>query len=123
MIASIHRYELAESAERSDFRDAVTEAIERGLFERVPGLVEYRIGHGIKGSRSGEFAAVWIYESRGVWTDVWGDPGNPVPKREYPDAWIVWEDELLDPILATDPDKIEYTSYELFASSTGVSPR
>ena len=117
MVVSVHHYELAESAAPSDFRDAVAEAVDRGLFEGVPGLVEHRIGRGIRGDRAGKFAAVWVYESREAWADVWGPAGDPVAKTEYPDDWLTWEDELLDPLLADDPDAIEYTSYELIAES------
>jgi hypothetical protein len=116
MVVSVHHYELAEAAEASAFRDAVTEAVSRGLFEAVPGLIDYRIGRGIRGARAGELAAVWTYESKSAWVDVWGPVGEPVPKSDYPDAWLTWEDELLDPILAEAPDRIEYTSYDLIAS-------
>lgn len=119
MVVSIHHYELAESATHSEFREAVGEAVSRGLFERIPGLVEYRIGRGIKGTRADEFAAVWVYESDDAWADVWGPVDDPVPESEYPDAWQTWEDELLDPLLAEDPDEIRYTSYEQIASSAG----
>lgn len=115
MIVSIHQYELAADAEPADFRAAVTEATDRGLFEAIPGLVEYRIGRGIKGARAGQFAALWFYESRTAWESVWGPVDDPAPKDEYPEAWLVWEDELLDPVLADDPDEIVYTSYELLA--------
>jgi len=118
MVVSVHHYELAESATHSEFREAVSEAVSRGLFEDIPGLIDYRIGRGIRGDRSGEFAAVWMYESQERWADIWGPVGDPVPKSEYPDAWLTWEDELLDPLLADDPDKVEYTSYELITSST-----
>lgn len=115
MITSIHHYELAESAQPSDFRDAVEAAVRRELFASIPGLTDYRFVRGIKGDRTGKFAAVWTYESREAWTDVWGPVDEPVPKAEYPDEWLVWEDELLEPILADDPDDVEYTSYEVVA--------
>ena len=117
MVVSVHHYELAETAAPADFRDAVAEAVSRGLFEDIPGLVDYRIGRGIRGARTGEFAAVWIYESKDAWVDLWGPVGDPVPKAEYPDAWRAWEDDLLEPLLADDPDTIEYTSYDLVAGS------
>lgn len=115
MITSVHQYELAESTHPSEFHDAVEEAVSRGLFERIPGLVDYRIGRGIRGHRTGKFAAIWRYESREAWTAVWGAVGEPVPKAEYPETWLIWEDELLAPLLAEDPDEIEYTSYEVVA--------
>jgi hypothetical protein len=117
MIVSIHHYELADSATPSDFGDAVAVAVDEELFEGIPGLVDYRIGRGIKGSRTDQFAAVWVYESTDIWEEVWGPVDDPVSKSAYPDAWLRWEDELLDPILADDPDRIEYTSYEVVAGS------
>lgn len=112
MILSVHHYELAKSADPSEFQRAVEGARERALFEGIPGLVDYHIGRGIKGERSGTFAAVWIYESRAAWEAVWGPVDDPVPKSEYPEAWLVWEDEPLDPVLAGDPDRVRYTAYE-----------
>jgi hypothetical protein len=115
VITSIHHYELAESADPSDFRDAVEEAVRRELFASIPGLVDYRFVRGIKGDRTGKFAAVWTYESLEAWSDVWGPVDDPVPKAEYPDEWLSWEDELLEPIPADDPDDIQFTSYEVVA--------
>lgn len=115
MITSVHHYELADSADESDVRAAVAEAEERGLFEDVPALVEYRFGRGIRGTRLDRFAAVWTYEDREAWADVWGSVGAEPSKADYPEPWRVWEDELLDPILAGDPDAIDYTTYEVFA--------
>ncbi|MDQ2072328.1 hypothetical protein RBH20_07210 [Haloarcula sp. H-GB4] len=117
MIISIHHYELADSASPADFRDAVTVAVDEALFDDIPGLVDYRIGRGIKGSRTDQFAAVWVYESTASWEAVWGPVDDPVPKSAYPDAWLRWEDELLDSVLADDPDRIEYTSYEVLAQN------
>jgi len=117
MIVSIHQYELADSAGPDDFRDAVATAVDENLFGDIPGLVDYRIGRGIKGSRMDQFAAVWMYESKDSWEAVWGPAGDPVPKSAYPDAWLRWEDELLGPVLADDPDTIEYTSYNILAQN------
>jgi hypothetical protein len=119
MITSVHHYKLAESAKPADFHDAVETAVSRELFENVPGLVDYQLCHGIKGERTGEFAAIWTYESVEAWTDVWGPVDDPVPKSEYPDEWLTWEDDLLEPILADDPDEIEYTTYEVVAERDG----
>ncbi|MDR5673667.1 hypothetical protein RH858_11000 [Halalkaliarchaeum sp. AArc-GB] len=116
MIVSIHHYELADSATADDFREAVRDAERRDVFD-LPGLVEYRFLQGIKGTRTGRFTAVWTYESRAAWRDLWGPVDDPVSKEAYPDQWLVWEDELLAPILAGDPDEIEYTSYELLGGT------
>lgn len=117
MITSVHHYELAESVDPAAFHDAAEEAVDRGLFERIPGLVDYRIVRGIRGDRAGKFAAIWRYESREAWADVWGAVGDPVPETAYPEEWLTWEEELLAPLLADDPDEIGYTSYEVIAGS------
>lgn len=49
MVVSVHHYELAEGVDPSEFREAVEEAVSRDLFADIPGLVDYRIGRGIKG--------------------------------------------------------------------------
>lgn len=114
MIVSVHHYELNDEATERAFRDAVREAERRGLFD-LPGLVEYRFLYGVKGARDGRFAAKWTYESREAWTDLWGPVDDAVPRDEYPERWLVWEDELLAPVLDGHPDDVEYTSYEVFA--------
>lgn len=116
MIVSIHQYELAATATAEDLRAAIDEAENRELFD-LPGLVEYRFLHGIKGDRKDGYTAIWTYDSREAWEDLWGTVEDPVPKSEYPDEWNVWEDELLEPILAGDPDAIEYTSYDVIHRS------
>jgi hypothetical protein len=114
----VHHYELAASATESVFEEAVREAQRRELFA-LPGLVEYRFLRGIKGTREGGHTALWTYESRQAWRELWGPVGDPVPKDEYPAEWVTWEDELLAPLLRGDPDEIEFTSYEVIAGSEG----
>lgn len=116
MIVSIHHYELAESATEEDFRKAVQEAKRRDLFD-LPGLVKYQFLRGIKGARKDRFTAVWTYESREAWRELWGPIEDPQSREAYPDGWIVWEDELLAPILIENPDEIEYTSYGVIEST------
>ena len=116
MIISVHHYELAESVTEQEFHDAVREAERRGLFD-LPGLVEYRFLRGIKGTRKDGYTALWTYENRQAWQDLWGSSENPVPQDDYPDQWKQWEEELLAPLISGDPDDIEYTSYELVKSS------
>lgn len=120
MITSVHHYELAGSATDREFREAVREAERRDLFD-LPGLVEYRFLRGIKGARRDEVTALWTYESRAAWEALWGPVDDPVPKEDYPASWRTWEDELLAPILADDPDEIEYTSYETIETGAGGS--
>jgi hypothetical protein len=112
MIMSIHHYELAASTSEAEFREAVSEAERRGLFD-LPGLVEYRFLRGLKGTRAGKYTALWTYESREAWERLWGPVENPVEKDQYPEPWRQWEDELLAPLVSGDPDAIDFTSYEL----------
>lgn len=118
MIISIHHYELAESATNQEFHDAVREAERRRLFD-LPGLVEYQFLRGIKGSRKDGYTALWMYDSREAWQNLWGSSEDPVSQEEYPDKWNQWEEELLAPLIAGDPDDIDYTSYEVIDSSDG----
>lgn len=120
-IVSIHEYELRHDADGRDLLRAAEEARDRGLFE-LPGLIGFRILHGIKGVRRGRFAAIWVYKDRVAWESLWGSPASPKGKEEYPPAWQEWEQELLAPLLDRDPDRVSFTSYEeLLASSSGNS--
>lgn len=112
MIVTIHHYELADSATEEDFLEAVRKAEDEGLFG-LPGLIEYQFLRGIKGTRTNEYAALWTYESREEWRELWGSVEDPVSKGDYPAKWNRWEDELLAPILSGPPDSIDYTSYEV----------
>lgn len=112
MIVTIHHYKLGESSTPDDFRAAAREAERQDLFD-LPGLKKYQFLRGIKGARKEGFTAVWTYESRQAWRDLWGTVDDPKPKEEYPDKWVVWEDGLLSSVIDEAPDKIEYTSYEI----------
>lgn len=106
---SIHEYELAEGKTAEEFRQAVREAEERGLFD-LDGLAGYRFLRGVKGARQGKFTALWCWESRDAWKALWGPVGDPKPPVEYPERWKEWE-KLLEPLLTEDPDEIRFTSY------------
>ncbi|KPK82449.1 MAG: hypothetical protein AMS25_02405 [Gemmatimonas sp. SM23_52] len=110
-IVSIHEYHLKPGVETEQFEQALREASQRGLFE-LPGLVKHRFLKGIRGSRRGEYAALWVYESRAAWERLWGPVYRPRPKHDYPDNWRIWEDEVLAAFLDRDPDRIRFTAYE-----------
>lgn len=112
MIVSIHHYELAAQTAPDELEAAVREAERRGLFN-LPGLVDWRFLRGIRGAREGRFAAMWVYADRQVWRDLWGSVDDSASKDAYPDAWVVWEDELLAPLVTGDPDEIDYTTFEV----------
>jgi hypothetical protein len=110
-IISIHEYILKPGVEEAEFERSIQKARQRGLLS-LPGLVEYHFLKGLKGTRSGCYAAIWIYESREAWERLWGTPERPRPKQDYPENWKVWEEEILAPFLDRDPDTITFTAYE-----------
>ena len=115
-VISVHEYVIKPSVEGGSFERAILEAEERGLFQ-LPGLVGYHMVKGIKGSRIGCYAAIWIYEDRHAWERLWGSPEDPKERDEYPVNWRIWEDEILSPFLTQEPDKIQFTAYEAWLSS------
>ncbi|MFQ5709327.1 MAG: hypothetical protein ACE5HO_17860 [bacterium] len=115
-IISIHQYILRPNADESQFEQSLQRARQAGLLA-LPGLLDFQFVQGIKGARKGQYAAIWIYESREAWEKLWGPPENPRKKRDYPESWKVWEDQVLAPFLEPDPDQIEYTVYEELSPS------
>ena len=110
-VISIHEYDLRPGADVAAFERAIRDAEARGLFA-LAGLVEYHFLKGIKGARRDAYSAVWIFESREAWEELWGSLEAPHPPAEYPKAWTVWESEILAPFLIRHPDTIRFTSYE-----------
>jgi hypothetical protein len=62
--------------------------------------------------RCSAYAAVWVYESREAWEQLWGTAEHPRGPEDYPEKWRIWEGELLAPILSGHPDAITFTAYE-----------
>lgn len=112
---SVHEYDLAPGKTRDDFVEAVRSAEDRKLFE-IEGLRDHEFLLGVRGAGAGKPAALWRWESRRAWEELWGPADDPKPPSEYPEKWTKWE-ALLEPILSEDPDEIRFTSYrELDAS-------
>ena len=109
-VISVHEYELKPGISDEAFERALEDAERRGLFE-LPGLVGHHFLKGLKGARRNAYAAIWIFESRAAWEELWGTVEAPRPPTEYPDKWKVWENEVLAPLLSQDPDTIRFTSY------------
>lgn len=109
-VISIHEYVLRSGVGEREFEEAISTAKSRGLL-CLPGLVDYYLVKGIRGYRSGLYAAVWIYESKEAWEHLWGPVDRPRSKAEYPRNWKAWEEEVLSPLLDQDPDEIRFTSY------------
>lgn len=114
-VISVHEYVLKPDSDHQEFENALLRARERGLLQ-LPGLVDYFLMKGIRGYRKGAYAAIWIYESEEAWARLWGPVGQLIPKERYPESWIAWENQVLAPFLAQDPDQIHFTSYKTFAS-------
>jgi hypothetical protein len=114
-VISVHEYNLKPSVENRSFERAILEAEARGLFQ-LPGLIGYHMVKGIKGSRTGCYAAIWVYEDREAWEKLWGSPEHPQAKDEYPRNWRIWEEEILSPFLTQEPDEIQFTAYEEWLS-------
>jgi heme-degrading monooxygenase HmoA len=112
-IISVHEYKLKDGVSRQQFEAAVEDARQAGLFS-LPGMIDHHFLRRIRGTRQVEFAAIWIYESRESWEKLWGKADQPVKKEHYPEKWKIWEDEILTPLLAQDPDRIDYAAYEEF---------
>jgi len=110
-IVCVHEYELKSGADAGAFERAIQAAEARGLL-KLPGLVSHHVIKGIKGTRAGRYAAVWIYESRDAWQHLWGTPEQPRPFNEYAANWQIWEQEVLAPFLDRIPDTIGFTAYE-----------
>ena len=109
-IISIHEYELKPGVDPATFERAIKEAEKRGLFQ-MPGLIEYHFIKGIRGTRKGKYAAIWVYESLQAWEKLWGPIDAPHGKDRYPNNWKIWENEILAPLLDRDPDSITFSSY------------
>ena len=110
-VISIHEYVLRPGVDAHQFENALRMAQGRGLFH-LPGLVAYHFVKGIKGARQEQYTAIWIYESRQAWEALWGSVEHPRRKQEYPANWLVWEDDILTPLLTQEPDMITFTAYE-----------
>lgn len=111
MVISVHHYELAPGVSDEEFVAAAHSAEDRGFLD-LPGLVSHHLVRGLKGSRKNGFAAIWVYESRAAWERLWGPPDSPKRRKQQPDGWRKFEDEVLAPLLAEHPDAIDYTAYE-----------
>lgn len=105
-VISVHEYKLKPDVETVQFEKAV-----RKYPISLPGLADYYLLKGVRGSRKNSYAAVWIYESEEAWENLWGSRDNPVSRKDYLENWLVWEDAVLAPLLDRDPDKIKFTSY------------
>ena len=109
-VISIHEYSLKPDVSEIQFEGAILNARQQGLLN-LPGLIDCFLVKGIRGSRKGCYAAIWVYESQTAWEKLWGTIQAPLIKEDYPETWQAWEVRILRPFLAQDPDKIQFTAY------------
>ena len=101
---------------KDELKQAFSRAAELGLFD-LPGLESANLLWGVKGEEQDQPAALWVYESRQAWEQLWGTPEAPVNPANYPEAWLRWEEEVLKPLIVGEPDKVPLTSYQVLAST------
>lgn len=110
-VISIHEYLLKENVTGEQFEKAVENARSLRLFD-LPGLIDHHFLKYIRGTRKIQYAAIWVYADRESWEKLWGTANNPIKKEDYPAKWKIWENEILAPLLAQDPDQMYYASFE-----------
>jgi len=110
-VVSIHEYCLKADADPAAFEQALRNARESRLLD-LPGLSAFYFAKGIRGERTNQYVAVWIYESRDAWEKLWGPMDRPKSACEYPSNWLAWEEKVLAPFLDCEPDRITLTAYE-----------
>lgn len=106
----MHEYVLKPNIDPEQFERAIEDAKNRGILG-LAGLESVTFVQGIRGERSDLYAAIWVYESEEAWASLWGPVEHSLPKEAYPQAWKVWEEDILAPFLDRDPDKITFTTY------------
>lgn len=84
-VIGIHEYVLKPDASEDRFENAILNAKECGLL-RLPGLEDCYLIKGIKGFRSGLYAAVWVYESKKAWENLWDQWTSRSSRRTIPKA-------------------------------------
>ena len=82
-VISIHEYILKPDVDEDQFEEAICNAQESDLLQ-LPGLEEYYLVRGIRGSRKGSYAAIWIYESKEAWEKLWSPLEKPLKKGRLP---------------------------------------
>ena len=110
-VISIHEYILKKRVTCEQFEKAIEKARNQELFN-LPGLTAHYFLKYIRGSRKVKYAAIWIYQDRKSWEKLWGPAEKPVKKENYPVKWKIWENDILEPLLAQDPNRIYYTAFE-----------
>jgi hypothetical protein len=107
-IVAVHELDLKPGVDRAEF-ERVVRAASAGLEREMPGLVERLFLLGYKSARKGEYAMLWIFESRTALEAMFGTEAAP---RPGPDAFVRYEAAIGQYLSADRPDLIRFTDYE-----------
>lgn len=106
MVYSIHEHELRPGVDVAQYEQDVAHALGN---LHVPGLVNAQHLKGFKGTRTGKYAVLWIFESAEVIEQNFGTADNP----KWPADWLHYENEVLAQYLDRHPDTVVFTDYEI----------
>jgi hypothetical protein len=106
-IVAVHELELKAGVDRARFERVVRRRI-AGLGLQMPGLVERRFLKGYKGARAGEYAMLWVFESRAALEAMFGPPERP---ERGPEAFVRYEEAIGPYLAAPSPELIRFTDY------------
>jgi hypothetical protein len=107
-IVALHELDLKPGVDRREFERAVRAAT-AGLEREMPGLVERMFLLGYKAARKGEYAMLWVFESRDALEALFGTEDEPSPG---PAAFVRYEAAIAPYLSAPRPDLIRFTDYE-----------
>lgn len=112
-IVSLHLYKLQPGIEPEALKQAARAAAELGLFN-LEGLEQWTFGARVKGRLPCDACSIWVYSSLEVWQALWGPAQAPLPPEDYPAGWRVWEEDYLAPLLDRPPDRIDFSSFQIW---------
>lgn len=107
-IVAVHELDLKPGVDRAEF-ERVVHAASGGLEQHMPGLAERLFLLGYKAARKGEYAMLWIFQSRAALEAMFGTEEDPKPG---PDAFVRYEAAIGPYLSAARPDLIRFTDYE-----------
>jgi hypothetical protein len=107
-IVAVHELDLKPGVDRAEFEWVVREATV-GLEREMPGLQQRLFLRGYKAARKGEYAMLWVFESRDALEAMFGTEDDPKPG---PEAFVRYEAAIGPYLAAARPDLIRFTDYE-----------
>lgn len=107
-IVAVHELDLKPGVDRAAFERVVRREV-ADLPAAMPGLLERIFLIGYKAARRGEYAMLWVFESRAVLERLFGTEADP---RPGPPEFVRYEAAIGPYLAAPRPDLIRYTDYE-----------